>query len=497
MIAVQDQTTRSVAAGGETDAALPSVALIEKYSRPGPRYTSYPAVPYWPAGYGEVPYRGALADLGRRCADGSERGISLYVHVPFCEKRCTFCACNVVVSRAHERGGRYIDAVTREMDSVIEAAGGGKGVRPPVTQMHWGGGTPTWLSSGELRLLFDRIAERFELLPDREQSLEVDPRVTTAEQLETLRASGLNRLSMGVQDIDPKVQRAINRDQPLEQTEAVIRKARELGIGSVSVDLVYGLPFQTPETFRRTVRAMIELGVDRAAVYNFAYLPDRLKHQKAIREESLPSARARIDLFRIAAEEFARGEYDLIGMDHFAKRTDELSIARREGTMQRNFMGYTTRAGRDLLAFGVSAISRVGRDFAQNDKETGGYSRAARAGKLPVRHGMRLSDEDLMRESVIQSLMCYGSADLDRVQREHGVDLLAGAAAQKSLAELEGDGLVEWGGQYGGRQLRVTVLGRYFVRNIAMMFDGYLGKAPSVVAESGGQVVQVRFSKTV
>lgn len=483
MIVVQGQVERGRAC---ESAAVPTADLIEKYSRPGPRYTSYPPVPYWPQGYGPERYQEALAQLGQRVRTDPGRAVSVYVHIPFCERRCTFCACNVVISRAHERGSAYVVTVLKEMDLAAAAMGGN---RPRIKQLHWGGGTPTWLSAGELAELYRGIEARFEMDPQREQSIEVDPRVTTPEQLGTLRSLGLNRLSMGVQDIDPTVQDAINRHQSVDQTAAIINQARALGISGITVDLVYGLPYQTPESFRRTVRTAIDLGVDRAAVYNFAYLPDRVRHQRAIRAETLPGARTRMELFRIAAAEFASAGYDMIGMDHFAKATDELSLARRDGSMQRNFMGYTTRAGCDLLAFGVSAISRVGRDFAQNAKTTEEYAAAVERGELPICHGMRLSDEDVVRESVIQQIMCYGRVDLDVAGS--GLDLLASDRAAAVLRELIGDGLVT----LRGRVLDVTPLGRYFVRNIAMVFDGYLGRPPAAAGE--GRPVQVRFSKTV
>lgn len=499
---------------GHDAASLPSRELITKYGRPGPRYTSYPAVPYWPAGYNPASYEEALAGLGRRSATNPDEAVSIYVHVPFCERRCLFCGCNVVVSRAHERGRRYIDMLRREMDMALRAVhSGSPGVRPRVRQMHWGGGTPTWLSAEELTELCGVIAERFEMLPDREQSIEVDPRVTTPEQLEALRACGLNRVSMGVQDIDEHVQDAISRHQTVEQTKAVIDRARELGINGITVDIVYGLPFQTIDSFERTIRTVIGLGVDRVAVYNFAYLPDRLKHQRVIKPETLPSADTRVELFRTAADRFTAAGYDMIGMDHFARHDDELSIAQRDGTMQRNFMGYTTRAGCDLLAFGVSAISRVGRDFAQNAKTTVEYGLRIDAGASPVVHGMRLSDEDAQREAIIQSVMCYGEVSLatppatstptptttpTTTSTAGGVDPLSSERTLAGLAELERDGLVTWGdGGREGRRLRVTPRGRYFLRNIAMTFDPYLASPPPPETSSTGQVVQIKFSRTV
>lgn len=464
----------------------PSAALIAKYGRPGPRYTSYPAVPYWPAEYPVASWREALADLGREALADPSHGVSLYVHVPFCEKRCLFCACNVVVTRKHDRGPSYIDTVRREIDDVADAIGD---VRLRVGQMHWGGGTPTWLTSDELRALQGAVMSRFDLLPDREQSIEVDPRVTTFEQLDALRELGVNRISMGVQDTDPAVQRAIARHQSVAQTAAIVTHARELGIDGITVDIIYGLPEQTLDSFRRTIDTVIELGVDRVAVYNFAYLPERVKHQRAIDPAALPDADTRVELMCTASERFAAAGYEMIGMDHFARLDDELARARRDGTMQRNFMGYTTRAGQDLLAFGASAISRVGRDFAQNAKTATEYAELVDAGRSPVVAGMRLSDDDVLRESVIAAVMCYGEVDLGRIAREHGVDLLASGRARLAIEALQGDGLVRWRGE----TLVVTDLGRYFVRNVAMTFDAYLdGPAPTVASAP-----TVRFSATV
>ena len=464
--------------------AVPSPELIARYGKPGPRYTSYPPAPHWSGAYGESDYSEALAELGQQ----SGREVSLYVHVPFCSRRCTFCACNVLISREHETGRSYVETVLAEMDLVLHAAGGGQ---PRVCQMHWGGGTPTWLSAPDLEYLCRGIEERFALLPNREQSIEVDPRVTTPEQLAVLRAAGLNRLSMGVQDFDPKVQAAIHRDQSVEQTLAIIESARALGIQAINMDLVYGLPFQSVDSFIATVDKVIEQGADRVALYNFAYLPERLQHHRGIEREWLPDAATRVDLFRAASAQFQQAGYVMIGLDHFAKGTDELAQSQRDGTMQRNFMGYTTRAGRDLLAFGVSSISRVGRDFAQNVKNTDTYKRAIASGRLPIERGLRLTEEDLAREQAIQSLMCYGITRLDQVRERSGLDLLADPAAKARLDELASDGLIEWDRDV----VRATSLGRYFLRNIAMVFDAYLAR--TVHEEVRGRPVQVRFSSTI
>lgn len=472
---------------------LPPADLITKYNRPGPRYTSYPPAPYWSNTYGPQDYTRALGEMGRRFAADPNQAASIYVHVPFCEHRCSFCACNVIISRAHERGATYVARVVREMDRVCAAIGT---KRPRVRQIHWGGGTPTWLSAVELAQLQDAIADRFELTADREQSIEVDPRVTTLEQLAVLRQRGLNRVSIGVQDIDADVQDAVHRNQPLEVTARVINDARGLGIVGINADLIYGLPHQKPDSFARTVDAMIAMGIDRIALYNFAYFPDRMKHHAAIDPETLPSPETRIELFRVAAGHFVAAGYELIGLDHFAKSTDELAIAAANGTMQRNFMGYTTRAGSDLLAFGVSSISRVGRDFAQNVKTTAEYEQIMDTdGVLPIERGLRLSDEDLVRESLIQRLMCYGHVDFAAIEAQYGINLLGEEGTAKKLDELLGDGLIEM----SGRSLHISKLGRFFLRNIAMVFDAYQGKSQGgeSSAAQGGKIETPRFSRTV
>jgi oxygen-independent coproporphyrinogen-3 oxidase len=472
--------------------ALPPDDLINKYSKAGPRYTSYPPVPYWSRPYGEEDYKKALRDLDNwnRCGRGDST-VSVYVHVPFCEQRCVFCACNVVTSRAHSKGRAFIDRVSREMDLALAAAGNR---RLKVIQLHWGGGTPTWLPTEDLVELNRRIADRFDLLPDREQSIEVDPRVTTREQLEALRAAGLNRISLGVQDLDPKVQDAIYRNQTFEQTATTINDARRLGVEGVNIDLVYGLPYQTLDTVSGTMDRVVELSPDRIALYNFAYLPEQIPRHAAIKPEWLPSPAQRIDLFRLATQRLLEAGYVMIGLDHFAKATDELARAAQDGTMQRNFMGYTTRAGCDLLAFGPSAISRVGRDFAQNVKGLEDYENHVDAGSLPIERGMRLSDDDLLREYVIQSVMCYGRVDFDKARAMFSVDLLEDAKVRAGLAAVEADGLIYWNGT--GRTLKVTPFGRFFLRNIAMHFDAYLGKSTGHVMIKGAPV-ELKFSKTV
>ncbi|MGE0711791.1 MAG: oxygen-independent coproporphyrinogen III oxidase [Planctomycetota bacterium] len=432
--------------------------LLARLSRPGPRYTSYPTANVFDERTGPAEQAAALARTG-----ASGRPISLYVHLPFCRSLCHYCACNVVVSQKRGIASSYLDALELEVGLVSAALG----ARPHVSQLHLGGGTPTFLDCAELRRLHGILAAAFdlELEPGDERAVEVDPRVTTREQLATLAALGWNRASFGVQDMDPDVQLAINRLQPRELTAAVVAHARELGFQGINVDLVYGLPFQTPLTFARTLEAVLELRPDRVALYSYAHVPWMRPAQRRFDTKGypLPGPEEKFALFRLAVERLEGAGYDHLGMDHFALPSDELARARAAGTLHRNFQGYTVRRADDLIGLGVTSISDHSGVYAQNQKDLTAWEQALGAGRLPTERGWQLSAEDLRRREAIMALMT-------------GAPLPAGFAADYAeelagMDDLEQDGLV----RRSAEGLEVTALGRFFIRNVAMRFDRYLG----------------------
>lgn len=446
-------------------------ALIRKYDKPGPRYTSYPTAPNFTSAVG--PDQIAAEYRKSNTADalgGPPAGLSLYVHLPFCEKLCYFCGCNMVVRRDHTRSFPYLDAVEREMDTVAAMVDR----RRPVRQVHFGGGTPTFLPPEALERLVKMLKSRFTFAPDAELGVEAHPNETRREHLQVLATNGWNRLSLGVQDLDDAVQRSINRVQPLEVTQRCIEDARALGFTSVNVDLIYGLPFQTPAKFEATVDTVIRrLSPDRLAVYNFAYLPDMIKHQRLLPAEALPDPEKKLAILERTIGQFTDAGYVFIGFDHFAKPDDELSVAQRNRTLNRNFMGYTTHKGLDLFAFGVSAISQVGRVYAQNKKDLKVYEPAAASGVLPSERGFLLSDDDLLRRDVIMTLSSHFELDKAEIEQRFKIafdDVFADALA--ALVPMQDDGLVE----LGARKITVTPRGRMMVRNLCMAFDGWLAK---------------------
>ena len=450
-------------------------ALVQKYDRPGPRYTSYPTAPHFRGDFRSADYAQLLLE-----SRDAALPLSLYVHVPFCETRCFFCGCNVVISRSRDRAREYLPWVEREMAAVAELAGA---AGREVVQVHWGGGTPTFLPPEELTALMAAIRRRFRLAPGCEIGVEVDPRRLTEAHLDALAAAGVNRLSMGVQDLDTVVQRAVNRVQPAEETWSVLEGARERGMASVNIDLIYGLPHQTPETFAETVTEVVRMSPDRIAVFNFAYLPEQFPHQRVIDERALPDPEDKLTILEETIATLTGAGYAFIGMDHFARPEDPLARALADGSLTRNFQGYSTCGETDLLAFGVSSISHVAGGFAQNTKDLDEYAAALEAGRLPVFRGLASTPEDRLRRDVILGIMGRFRLDKDAVEAAHGVDFDRHFAAElAALAPLAADGLVE----LGRRELRITPLGRLLVRNVAMVFDQYLAR-PS----------EVRYSRTV
>ena len=437
--------------------------LLSRYDQPGPRYTSYPTAPVWNPEFGPGDHRDSLIRANEQ--DGV--GMSLYVHVPFCRSMCFYCGCSVIISRDPKNGDRYVDEVLQEAAlarATLQAA-------RPVVQHHWGGGTPTFLSTEQLERLFKGLAAIYPHAPDAEVSIEVDPRVTSVEQLEVLRGCGFNRISMGVQDFDEQVQVAINRVQSYELTRDLVDASRSLGFTSVNLDLVYGLPHQTVAKFGESIEQVLQLRPDRLACYGYAHVPWLKKHQEVISVEDLPRGSDKLDLYLLALNAFQGAGYEAIGMDHFALPEDGLVKAANSGSLHRNFMGYATHQAEDMLSFGVTSISEIAGAFAQNVKQLNQYREHLNAGRLPVERGMRRSVDDERRRAIILDLMCRFALDYD----DHGgaeAFRQTYSSAIEALAPLAHDGLVE----VDDRGIRVTPTGRLFVRNVAMPFDAYLAK---------------------
>jgi oxygen-independent coproporphyrinogen-3 oxidase len=443
--------------------------LLRRYNVPGPRYTSYPTAPSWKESLDAAGY-GRILEESRAAAEPAP--LSLYFHLPFCERLCYFCGCTVVITGTHHGPEEtYLQAIEREIDWSASRLGGST---RRVVQLHWGGGTPTYFSPALLTRLGRRIRERFAFDSDAEIGVEIDPRVTTPAHLEALAALGFNRLSLGVQDFDAEVQESINRIQPFEATREIVRAARSLGFPSVNMDLIYGLPHQTPERFARTIDRILEIGPDRLAVYSYANVPWMKKHQSVL-EKHLPDEATKLSIFLTALERFTAAGFEYIGMDHFARPDDELARARRERTLHRNFQGYTTKAGTDLVGFGMSAIGSIGDWYVQNRRELAPYrSDVAAAGAAPFR-GARLSADDRLRRTVIERLMCHGVVRKREIEERFGIRFDEEfAQALERLEPMRRDGLVE----LSADEVRATPLGRLFLRNLAMPFDAYLEKAP-------------------
>lgn len=451
--------------------------LIRKYDVPGPRYTSYPTAPQFSEAFGAAEYEALIVETN---AVPTPPPLSLYFHLPFCESVCYFCGCNVTFTKDRTRGDEYVDLLREEMDRTTRLFAPGR----KVVQLHWGGGTPTFIPAPTLAKLWSAIRERFEFSADAEIGVEIDPRETTGEHLELLARCGFNRLSMGVQDFDPKVQEAVHRVQPEEITRATIAKARELGFTSINMDLIYGLPHQTPESFASTVDRLIELSPDRVACFNFAYLPELIKHQRAIPKAAMPPAGVKLDILESAIERLTAAGYGFVGMDHFAKAEDELFRAIEDRTLYRNFQGYSTRSGTDLYGFGVSAISQVGNCYVQNRKVLEEYRREVRGGRLPAWRGVRLSADDELRRDLITRMMCHFVLVKSEIEKAWNLRFDEHFATElEELKPLAEDGLVRL------EPDRIVILpqGRLLIRNVAMVFDAYLRKPAA----------SHRFSRTV
>jgi oxygen-independent coproporphyrinogen-3 oxidase len=438
-----------------------SEEFLAKYNRPGPRYTSYPTAPVWNDAFGPD-------DLERvhEKSNLARAPVSLYMHIPFCESLCLFCACNVIIQKDKAVAPPYLGVLKRELERVSRSVSKERS----VVQFHWGGGTPTYLTPAQIEDLFGATREGFNFAADAEIGIEVDPRVTSPDHLETLRRLGFNRLSMGIQDFHPDVQKAIHRIQPFEMTRDLIATARALGFDSINVDLIYGLPHQTPERFGHTVEQILELAPDRVALFSYAHVP-WLKKQQGAFVAFLPEGMQKFEIFRTGMLKFLEAGYLYIGMDHFAKPGDELAVSQRNRTLHRNFQGYTTKAGADLYGMGVTAISGIQDAYAQNHRDLPSWEKAVADRGIATMRGYHLSADDRLRRSVIGRLLCHTIVIKDEVSREFDIDFDEYFADElRRLEPSRDDGLVLL--EHG--EIRTTWLGRIFIRNLAMIFDPYL-----------------------
>jgi len=438
-----------------------SEEFLARYNRPGPRYTSYPTAPVWNDAFGP-----ADLEVAHERANAANTPVSLYMHLPFCESLCLFCACNVIIQKDKQVSLRYFEVLKKEIARVSESVSHGR----EVVQFHWGGGTPTYSTPAQLEDLFGYTKHRFAFSQDAEIGIEVDPRVTTREHLEMLRRAGFNRLSMGIQDFHEPVQLAIHRVQPYDITRDLIKTARELGFDSINVDLIYGLPYQTAETFAQTVDKTIGLAPDRIALFSYAHVP-WLKKQQGSFAAHLPQGMQKFEIFRTGMLKFVEAGYLYIGMDHFAKPGDELAIAQTKRTLHRNFQGYTTKAGADLYGMGVTAISGFQDAYAQNFRELAAWEKAVNESGIATMRGYHLSAEDRLRREVISRLLCHTVIPKREINETFGIDFDEHFAAELQRLELpREDGLLT----IDREEIRATWLGRIFIRNLAMLFDPYL-----------------------
>lgn len=453
-----------------------NIETLIKYSQPGPRYTSYPTAPVFNDSFGPDEYREVL-----RQSNQTGNPLSLYFHIPFCKSVCYFCACSVVYTANQDRAEPYLALLKEEMNIISSEINSNR----QVSQLHWGGGSPTFLSPDQMTRLWRDISSTFSFTSDAEISIELDPRTTKEDHLRVLFDSGFNRASLGVQDLDPEVQKAVNRVQPLELSTNLVEKVRRNNFRGVNFDLIYGLPGQTVVGFNKTLDAILDIRPDRISLFHFAYLPKIKKHQNRIREEDLPDINTRLEIFRTAVDRFLDVGYIYIGMDHFALPEDELARAQKNHELHRNFQGYTTRSGCDLIGFGLTSIGDLGFAYAQNAKTMEEYDQAIRSGQPATCRGLVLSPDDLIRHRAIMNLICHFELDLDQLDREFKIN-----SAEYFREELDGlrtfqeEGLL----QVEERGVRITETGKFVIRNICMVFDAHLKR----LTEKGQT-----FSKTV
>jgi len=458
-------------------------AIIGKLSQSGPRYTSYPTADRFQNDFGYGQFLEAVAGLRMR---RSRRPLSLYIHIPFCDTVCYYCGCNKIVTKDHSKAAVYLGYLKQEIDMQGRLFDG----MGQIEQLHFGGGTPTYLSDKQMGDLMAHLHASFDFADDAhgEFSIEIDPRTVSAERVHSLRAQGFNRISLGVQDFDPEVQKAVNRIQPEAETRAVMDAARAAGFRSISIDLIYGLPKQTMASMTQTLDKVIAANPDRIALYNYAHLPHIFKPQRRIAEADLPSPAVKLELLAMCIQRLCDAGYIYIGMDHFAKPDDELAVAQRQGRLQRNFQGYSTRAESELISCGVSAISAVGATYSQNEKTLEAYYEKLESGVLPITRGIKLDNDDLLRRIVIQKLMCNFELSMSSIEQGFPIHFRQYFMTElEKLRAFEDDGLLtiddEW--------ISVTPKGRLLIRNICMVFDRYLGMAQDIAPQP------LRYSKTI
>ncbi len=450
--------------------------LINRYDKSGPRYTSYPTAVQFHEGFAEAEYRKIA-----RQTNTDKPPLSLYFHIPFCDTVCFYCACNKIATKDRSKAQPYLDRVYKEMAMQAELFDTDR----MVDQLHWGGGTPTFISHGQMRELMAETRKYFKLHDDDtgEYSIEIDPREASAETVKILRELGFNRMSLGVQDFDEKVQKAVNRIQTEAETMTVLENARKEGFKSVSIDLIYGLPFQSVEGFSKTLDRVLAVNPDRLSVFNYAHLPSMFPPQRRIKDDDLPSASEKLDILQMTNERLQQAGYVYTGMDHFSKPDDELAVAQREGHLYRNFQGYSTHADCDLIGLGVTSIGKVGNSYSQNMRTMNEYCDAIDAGKLPIFRGVELDKDDLLRREIITELMCNFHLNKQAIASKYEIDFDEYFKLESGeLAQLEQDGLI----QTEGDDIQVQPAGRFLIRNVCMVFDKYLRQSK-----------EQRFSKVI
>jgi oxygen-independent coproporphyrinogen-3 oxidase len=442
------------------------IDVLKKFNQPGPRYTSYPTAPVFSPDFTAEDFKKEIIDTN---SAANESELSLYFHFPFCESLCYFCGCNMMVSRNRRMIREYNEYLKKEIEQITPLVS----AKRKIAQMHWGGGTPSYLFPEEIRDVGGFIKSKFDFAVDIEASVEIDPRGLTFEHVRAFSESGFNRLSMGVQDFNPQVQKAINRIQSEEITRDAVAWARELGFESINLDLIYGLPFQTLETFAETVEKIIDISPNRIAVFNYAHVPWLKKHQNVIPSEAIPATDERLNIFKMTIEKLLSAGYEYIGLDHFAKPTDELAIAQKNNTLYRNFQGYSTKAGCDVYAFGLSAISQFQNIYAQNLKNLKDYYRRVEAGEAATNVGYRMTPDDHIRKETIMQLMCHLEIDKRDIEAKFDINFEDYFAADiKKLDVFQRDGLLETGAD----KIKIVGSGILIIRNVAMCFDAYLEK---------------------